>query len=164
MQGLSHDLEIDIVRLEFERDDYIKRLELTEDSDACRRYLRQISEVDVRITRFRRALAATTGRRKSPTLPIPDPDQLHEVQLVGDDPDDNGVEIPIEVVGEEFDEAPTEMFRWPTAPYPAVRERFVHTTYKPLQLDSGRATDCVPEGSLATVFRGQRDRREDLTE
>jgi len=127
MQSLSDDLELRIAELEFKRDGYIKRLESTTDERACRRLLQSIADVRDELVSQRIALAATPGRRRQRAANDEDLGTLCEVPLVAGAPAEEGVEIELEVEDLEFEDQPTRIFRWPTARYRAVEERFVHS-------------------------------------
>ena len=127
MQSLSDDLEMRIAELEFKRDGYIKRLETTTDERACRRLLQQIADARDELVSQRIALAATPDRRGRAAANDDDFGSLCEVPLVDEAPVEEGVEIELEIEDLDFDDQPTRIYRWPTARYRAVEERFVHT-------------------------------------
>lgn len=127
MQSLSDDLEMRIAELEFKRDGYIKRLETTTDERACRRLLQQIADARDELVSQRIALAATPARRGRNAANDEDLGSLCEVELVDEAPDEEGVEIELEIEDLDFDDQPTRIYRWPTARYRVVEERFVHS-------------------------------------
>ncbi|MEM6989817.1 MAG: hypothetical protein AAF721_04955 [Myxococcota bacterium] len=127
MHSLSLDLERQLDALERKRDGFLKQLEGTGDPRAQRRYLSLIASVEDRIGSKRLALAATPDRRGGAPIGCLEFGELCEVMIVGGDSEDDGVEVSFEVGRDEFEDAPTKIFRWPTAPYPIVEDRFVHS-------------------------------------
>ena len=127
MQSLSDDLEMRIAELEFKRDGYIKRLETTTDDRACRRLLQQIADTRDELVSQRLALAATPARRGRDAANDEDFGSLCEVEIVDEAPVEEGVELELEIEDLDFEEQPTRIYRWPTARYRAVEERFVHS-------------------------------------